>query len=109
MLKKLKAKLLHMAIKKLVKPLTSEDLLRRDKNGNIYMGRIKLEENQVVTLSEQASRLYNSLLWRSLKTDIEYRAQSQMLNSSLNVDDLIASRIMILNMQQIDELLESLT
>lgn len=81
--------------KHLFKLVLEEEILRPDKNGNIwYRGRYLTKEERQ-DLEEQAKLILKQPLWEMLTKEMEYLANKRMFHESKDEIDMLGGKMML--------------
>lgn len=89
MKKHFKAYLIHLLVRKLLRSITEDDVLRRGKDGIIRARGKKLSNEMISQLQNEAEYIQNSITFKLLMDDMEYLAQQTMFARSSSFDDML--------------------
>jgi len=93
--KRLKRIFLHYLVKKLLKGITVDELLRTGPNGSIIcQGRI-LSKEDVDSIQQEAEYINNSVVMKLLLKDMKYLANQTMFEKSSSYDDMMFGKAML--------------
>ena len=89
MKKRIKAYLVHLLVRKLLRSITEDDVLRRGKDGIMRARGRKLSNKMVDQLQNEAEYIHNSVTFKLLLDDMEYLAHQTMFAKSSSFDDML--------------------
>lgn len=104
-MKRVKIALINYLVRNLLKAVTEEDVLQIAGKEYLYKKR-KLTAEEIAMLKEEAASFEKSLLYRLMYSEVRYLAWKLMADKAVNVDDLIAGKMMLYN-QSIEKLFVS--
>lgn len=108
MIKRLKHKLINHLVRKLLKTFTDEDIEIISKK-EVLVGDLKLTQEEIQSLKEDAKLFYKSNLWYVLRKHLGYRASRQMIEEATKPDDIVFGKAMTWNLHLIDQFIKNLT
>jgi hypothetical protein len=103
----LQANLARFLVDEIFNTITEEDILRVE-GGVWYYKNKPLTPGQVEALRNQATVFYKSDLWKILKDELQWRAQSKGMEKATSVEDIIGSKMLQYLVDVIDTRLKAM-
>ncbi len=77
-----------------------------DKMGSVYIGKEKITESHLANLKSESEFFLSSDLWKLLNETMRYTAYERMFIKSESLNDLLAGKMLIYNLDTQQKILE---
>lgn len=104
----LQKKLIRFIIKDVFHTISSEDILKVDKNGVWFWKGKELSSEMVEKLQSEAKYFSDSTLWKVLKAELQYSATKTLLEKGNSATDIRIAQIQGYLTKVIDDKLQSM-
>ena len=109
MRRKILHKILNWTLRRYFNALTEEDVFVTDpKSGIIYYKGRKLDPEYKEKLAGDADMIANSVLWKMLRNEGEYQANTKMFKTSGSDMDMLFGKAMLHSIKVLDKRLKQL-
>lgn len=99
---------LTTAVKHLYNTIGPEDILKENREGKWTMNGKILDDGTKNLIIEEAKMMVKMKTWKILQNDIKYRANKKMFEKSQTEMDLVAGKLWLYTLDNINTRLESL-
>lgn len=108
MIKRLKAKLLNLVVKRLFNGITTDDVIMVTPNG-LYIGGQPLSTTEIQTLRAEAKLLKGLEIWKLITKQAKATANQQMYEKSSNWDGMFFGKACLYIVSVQEDIIENLT
>ena len=99
--------ILKLAVKHLLKAVTSDDLLRVE-GGKVFIGKTELTKDDVATLRGEAKMLEDSLVWSLIVNNLYWIANFKMMKEANKEIEMVNGRMMTHCIDTIEQFINKL-
>lgn len=103
--KRLRIRVLNLALKHLFKAVTLEDVIVI-KNGITYLDGKQLTKGDIVSLRSDAELLEESELYNLMKKHLRHQAHKKIYNDSVTTEDIVFGKAMLYNLSLMSNFLK---
>ena len=105
--KEKKHKSLTQEVANLFCTIGPDDVLFKEKDGKWYLGTLRLTPSQLRQYADEAAIIKSLTLWKELEKCIKYLANRSMFLKSETIDDMIAGKLVLFTLKNINEILDN--
>jgi predicted metallopeptidase len=88
-------------LKNLLNAVVVDDVITKDKLGNIYLGEDKLTDQEKINIYQEVEFIEKTRIWKVYTESLKQQAEERIFNHSKTLDDMFAGKMMLYNLDVI--------
>ena len=101
-------RLRNFLLSELLCALVEDDIISKDRQGNIFLGQEKLTESEIRAIGQEIKFLKETRVWNIINETIKRDAMDKMFKNAKTTDDMFAGKMMLYNLDLTNKIINIL-